>query len=49
LNFRAQVELGMVLLRQGDPAGAVPHLNVAAQGRDPQARDAAAQILRSLR
>jgi predicted CXXCH cytochrome family protein len=48
-NFRAQVELGMVLLRQGDPAGAVPHLNVAAQGRDPQARDAAAQILRSLR
>jgi predicted CXXCH cytochrome family protein len=48
-NFRAQFELGMVLLQQGDRAGAVPHLNVAAQGPDPQARDAATQILRSLR
>jgi predicted CXXCH cytochrome family protein len=48
-NWRAQVELGMVLLRQGDRAGAVPHLTLAAQGPDPQARNAAAQILRSIK
>jgi predicted CXXCH cytochrome family protein len=48
-NWRAQVELGMVLLRQGDRAGAVPHLTTAAQGPDPEARTAAAQILRSLK
>jgi hypothetical protein len=43
------VELGMVLLRQGDRAGALPHLTTAAQGPDPEARAAAAQILRGLR
>jgi predicted CXXCH cytochrome family protein len=48
-NGRAQVELGMVLLRQGDQAGAVQHLTAAAQGPDPEARAAAAQILRGLR
>jgi predicted CXXCH cytochrome family protein len=48
-NGRAQVELGMVLLRLGDQAGAVPHLRKAAQGPDPEARAAAAQILRGLR
>jgi predicted CXXCH cytochrome family protein len=48
-NGRAQVELGMVLLRQGDRTGAVPHLTTAAQGPDPEARAAAAQILRGLR
>jgi len=46
---RAQVELAMVLLRQGDRAGALPHLTAASQGPDPQARAAAAQILRGLR
>ncbi len=47
-NGRAQVELGMVMLRQGDRAGALPHLTAAAQGPDPEARAAAAQILRGL-
>jgi predicted CXXCH cytochrome family protein len=46
---RAQVELAMVLLRQGDRAGALPHLTAASQGRDPEARAAAARILRGLR
>jgi predicted CXXCH cytochrome family protein len=48
-NGRAQVELGMVLLRQGDQAGAILHLTAATQGPDPEARAAAAQILRGLR
>jgi Flp pilus assembly protein TadD len=48
-NWRAQVELGMVLLRQGDRTGAVLHLTAAAQGPDPEARSAATQILRGLR
>ena len=48
-NGRAQVELGMVLLRQGDRAQALPHLTTAAQGPDPEARAAAAQILRGLK
>ncbi len=48
-NWRAHVELGMVLLRQGDQAGAIPHLTKAAQGQDPEAKAAAAQILRRLK
>jgi len=48
-NGRAQVELAMVLLRQGDKAGAIPHLTAAARGPDPEARAAAAQILRDLK
>jgi len=48
-NGRAQVELGMVLLRQGDRSGALSHLTAAAQGPDPEARAAAAQILRGLK
>jgi len=48
-NGRAQVELGMVLLRQGDQAGAIPHLTAAARGPDPQARAAAEQVLRGLK
>ena len=48
-DWRAQVELGMVLLRQGDRAGAIQHLTAAAQGSDPEARAAAAQVLRGLK
>lgn len=48
-NWRAQVELGMVLLRTNDQTGAVAHLRAAAQGPDPEASAAAAQILRGLR
>jgi Flp pilus assembly protein TadD len=47
-NWRAQVELGIVLARQGDSAGAIPHLNAAAQGSDPDIRAAAEQALRAL-
>ncbi|HLH42433.1 MAG TPA: tetratricopeptide repeat protein [Bryobacteraceae bacterium] len=48
-NWRAQVELGIVLARQGDRRGAVQHLTAAAQGPDPDARAAAEQALRELR
>ena len=48
-NGRAQVELGMLLARQGDRAGAIPHLTAAAQGSDPDIRAAAEQALRALR
>jgi hypothetical protein len=37
-----------VLARQGDRAGALQHLTVAAQGPDPNARAAAEQALRTL-
>jgi tetratricopeptide (TPR) repeat protein len=46
---RAQVELAIALLRQGDRDGAIPHLTAASQGPDPEARVVAAQILRDLR
>jgi Flp pilus assembly protein TadD len=47
-NWRAQLELGIVLARQGDRAAAFQHLTVAAQGPDPDARAAAVQALRTL-
>jgi hypothetical protein len=36
------------LARQGDRAGAIPHLSAAAQGSDPDIRAAAEQALRAL-
>ncbi len=47
--WRAQFELGMILLRTGDRAGGREHLSAAAQGSDPDARNAAQQVLGTLR
>jgi Flp pilus assembly protein TadD len=46
--WRAQFELGAALARQGDSAGAVEHLKIAAQGTDAQASAAARQALQQL-
>jgi len=47
-NWRAQGELGTLLARRGDRADALLHLNVAAQGPDPDVSAAAQQTLREL-
>jgi Flp pilus assembly protein TadD len=47
--WRAQFQLGETLARQGDLAAAREHLNLAAQGADPEARASALEVLRSLR
>lgn len=46
--WRAQVELGMLLLHMGDRTAAIPHLEAARQGTDPAVRNAAEQTLREL-
>ena len=45
---RGHPGLGSALATTGDLAGAVPHLQKAAAGSDPAAREGAAQILRQL-
>ena len=45
---RGQLGLGSALVTTGDLAGAAPHLQKAASGSDPAAREGAAQILRQL-
>jgi predicted CXXCH cytochrome family protein len=47
--WRAQFELGVVLMRRGDAVGARVHLTIAAQGKDAGARTAAQQALQQLR
>ncbi|MGC2398693.1 MAG: tetratricopeptide repeat protein [Acidobacteriaceae bacterium] len=42
---RAQLDLGLLLVAQGDLAGASEHLRKAAQGKDPQVAQRAAQAL----
>ena len=42
---RAQLDLGLVLAAQGDLAGATEHLRKAAQGKDPEVAQRAAQAL----
>jgi hypothetical protein len=46
--WRAQFELGVVLGRKRDFAGAEEHLKIAAQGADPDAKAQAQQLLQKL-
>jgi Flp pilus assembly protein TadD len=46
--WRAHFELGVVLGREHDSAGAVEHLKLAAEGSDPDAKASAQQLLKSL-
>jgi len=46
--WRAQFELGVVLGRAHDYAGAEEHLRIAAQGKDPEAKASAQQLLQRL-
>ena len=45
---RAQLDLGLVLAAQGDLPGATEHLRKAAQGKDPEVAQRAAQALERL-
>jgi Flp pilus assembly protein TadD len=46
--WRAQYELGVLLANKGDASGAAAHLQLAAQGGDPDTRTAALQLLQKL-
>ena len=46
--WRAHFELGVVLGRTRDYAGAEEHLKLAAQGTDPDAKASALQLLQRL-
>jgi len=45
---QAHLDLGILLAQKGDIAGAVDHLRAAAAGKDPGAREKAAEILKQL-
>jgi cytochrome c-type biogenesis protein CcmH/NrfG len=46
---QAQLDLGAVLAKKGDIAGATEHLRLAAGGSDPTLRQIALQLLEQLR
>jgi hypothetical protein len=46
--WRAQFDLGVVLGRKRDFAGAEEHLRIAAQGSDPAAKASARELLQKL-